>query len=194
MAHIERLREGRQSEGLRKHGAAFPERHCFTLAFKGRRKNLDLAARGEEDARHWVQGLTKLMGRLQAMSQMEKLDQYPLRELWGLGDSERPRAVSLSRRSWIHGVLQRADRNKDNKMSFREVKSMLRMLNIDMDDVYASKLFKVPVLRCTTRCARCWHRLPQHRELSSSSHQSHPLPPVAGSHQEHTVERDDEVG
>ncbi|XP_056367991.1 1-phosphatidylinositol 4,5-bisphosphate phosphodiesterase delta-3 isoform X4 [Oenanthe melanoleuca] len=118
VAHIEAVRQGRQSEGLRKHGAAFPERHCFTLAFKGRRKNLDLAARGEEDARHWVQGLAKLMGRLQAMSQMEKLDH------------------------WIHGVLQRADRNRDNKMSFREVKSMLRMLNIDMDDVYASKLFK----------------------------------------------------
>ncbi|NWV36859.1 PLCD3 phosphodiesterase, partial [Grantiella picta] len=118
VTHIEGVREGRQSEGLRKHGGAFPERHCFTLVFKGRRKNMDLAARGEEDARHWVQGLTKLMGRLQAMSQMEKLDH------------------------WIHGVLQRADRNKDNKMSFREVKSMLRMLNIDMDDVYASKLFK----------------------------------------------------
>ncbi|XP_066422747.1 1-phosphatidylinositol 4,5-bisphosphate phosphodiesterase delta-3 [Molothrus aeneus] len=118
VALIEAVREGRRSEGLRKHGATFPERHCFSLAFKGRRKNLDLAARGEEDARHWVQGLGKLMGRLQAMSQMEKLDH------------------------WIHGVLQRADRNKDNKMSFREVKSMLRMLNIDMDDVYASKLFK----------------------------------------------------
>lgn len=43
-------------------------------------------------------------------------------------------------------------------MSFREVKSMLRMLNIDMDDIYASKLFKVPVLHCTTRCALCCHR------------------------------------
>ncbi|NXR01515.1 PLCD3 phosphodiesterase, partial [Sagittarius serpentarius] len=119
--HIEGVREGHQSEGLRKYGAAYPERHCFTLVFKGKRKNLDLAARGEEDARHWVQGLTKLMGRLQAMSQPEKLDQYLF---------------------WIHGVLQRADRNKDNKMSFREVKSMLRMINIDMDDVYAYKLFK----------------------------------------------------
>ncbi|KAM6115054.1 1-phosphatidylinositol 4,5-bisphosphate phosphodiesterase delta-3 [Phoenicopterus ruber ruber] len=123
--HVEGVREGHQSEGLRKYGAAFPEQHCFTLVFKGKRKNLDLAARGEEDARHWVQGLTKLMKRLQAMSQTEKLDQYPLSEL-----------------RWIHGVLQRADRNKDNKMSFREVKSMLRMINIDMDDVYAYKLFK----------------------------------------------------
>jgi len=84
--HVEGVREGHQSEGLRKHGAAFPARHCFTLVFKGKRKNLDLAARGEEDARHWVQGLTKLMGRLQAMSQVEKLDQYPSLELWGLGD------------------------------------------------------------------------------------------------------------
>ncbi|XP_030364474.1 1-phosphatidylinositol 4,5-bisphosphate phosphodiesterase delta-3 isoform X1 [Strigops habroptila] len=116
--HIEGVREGHQSEGLRKHGAAFPAPHCFTLTFKGKRKNLDLAARSEEDARHWVQGLTKLMGRLQAMSQPEKLDH------------------------WIHGVLQRADRNKDNKMSFQEVKSMLRMINIDMNDVYAYKLFK----------------------------------------------------
>ncbi|XP_010189411.1 PREDICTED: 1-phosphatidylinositol 4,5-bisphosphate phosphodiesterase delta-3-like, partial [Mesitornis unicolor] len=118
VTHVEAVREGHQSEGLRKYGAAFPERHCFTLVFKGKRKNLDLAARGEEDARHWVQGLTKLMGRLQAMSQPEKLDH------------------------WIHGVLQRADRNKDNKMSFREVKSMLRMINIDMDDGYAYQLFK----------------------------------------------------
>ncbi|NWQ86629.1 PLCD3 phosphodiesterase, partial [Burhinus bistriatus] len=119
--HIEGVREGHQSEGLRNYGAAFPEQHCFTLVFKGKRKNLDLAARDEEDAHHWVQGLTKLMRRLQAMSQPEKLDQYPF---------------------WIHGVLQRADRNKDNKMSFQEVKSMLRMINIDMDDVYAYKLFK----------------------------------------------------
>ncbi|NXI50376.1 PLCD3 phosphodiesterase, partial [Chloroceryle aenea] len=119
--HVEGVREGHQSEGLRKYGAAFPERHCFTVVFKGKRKNLDLAARGEEDACHWVRGLTKLTGRLQAMSQPEKLEQYPF---------------------WIHGVLQRADRNKDNKMSFREVKNMLRMINIDMDDVYAYKLFK----------------------------------------------------
>ncbi|NWR57822.1 PLCD3 phosphodiesterase, partial [Bucorvus abyssinicus] len=134
VTHIEGVREGHQSEGLRKHGAAFPARHCFTVVFRGKRKNLDLAARGEEDARHWARGLTKLVGRLQAMSQPEKLDQYPSRELLGTARG-RPRG-------WIHGVLQRADRNKDNKMSFREVKSMLRMINIHMDDGYAYKLFK----------------------------------------------------
>lgn len=86
MTHIEGVREGHQSEGLRKHGAAFPAGLCFTLVFRGKRKNLDLVARGEEDARHWVRGLTKLMGRLQAMSQWEKLDQYPLSALGELGD------------------------------------------------------------------------------------------------------------
>uniref|UniRef100_A0A8B9IM37 Phosphoinositide phospholipase C n=1 Tax=Anser cygnoides TaxID=8845 RepID=A0A8B9IM37_ANSCY len=116
--HIEGVRQGHQSEGLRKYGGSFPERHCFTIVFKGKRKNLDLAARGEEDAQHWVQGLTKLMARLQAMNQREKLDH------------------------WIHGILQRADKNKDNKMCFQEVKSMLRMINIDMNDIYAYKLFK----------------------------------------------------
>uniref|UniRef100_A0A8B9QZG0 Phosphoinositide phospholipase C n=1 Tax=Anas platyrhynchos TaxID=8839 RepID=A0A8B9QZG0_ANAPL len=110
--HIEGVRQGHQSEGLRKYGGSFPERHCFTIVFKGKRKNLDLAARGEEDAQHWVQGLTKLMARLQAMNQREKLDQYPL---WDSGD---------------------------NKMCFQEVKSMLRMINIDMNDIYAYKLFK----------------------------------------------------
>ncbi|XP_040392307.1 1-phosphatidylinositol 4,5-bisphosphate phosphodiesterase delta-3 isoform X3 [Cygnus olor] len=116
--HIEGVRQGHQSEGLRKYGGSFPERHCFTIVFKGKRKNLDLVARGEEDAQHWVQGLTKLMARLQAMNQREKLDH------------------------WIHGILQRADKNKDNKMCFQEVKSMLRMINIDMNDIYAYKLFK----------------------------------------------------
>lgn len=85
MTHVEGVREGHQSEGLRKHGAAFPARHCFTVVFRGKRKNLDLAARGEEDARHWARGLAKLAGRLQAMSQPEKLDQYPVWERGALG-------------------------------------------------------------------------------------------------------------
>lgn len=38
-------------------------------------------------------------------------------------------------------------------MSFREVKSMLRMINIYMDDVYAYKLFKVPILCSITHCS-----------------------------------------
>ncbi|NXA56026.1 PLCD3 phosphodiesterase, partial [Nothocercus julius] len=134
--HIEGVRPGRQSEGLRKFGGSFPEGRCFTIVFKGKRKNLDLAAGAEDDARHWVQGLTKLMARAAAMSQREKLEQYPWRE--GRG----PRRGAAVGAGWIHDILRRADKNRDNKMSFGEVKDMLRMINIDMNDVYAYKLFK----------------------------------------------------
>lgn len=46
-------------------------------------------------------------------------------------------------------------------MSFQEVKSMLRMINIHMDDGYAYKLFKVPTLHPVTCC-------PQERTLGPS--------------------------
>ncbi|XP_067412349.1 1-phosphatidylinositol 4,5-bisphosphate phosphodiesterase delta-3 [Emydura macquarii macquarii] len=116
--HIEGVREGYQSEGLRKYGGAFPERQCFTIVFRGRRKNLDLAAQSEEEAQRWVRGLHKLMAKVEAMSQREKLDH------------------------WIHDILHQADKNKDNKMSFKEIKDMLKMINIDMNDIYAYQLFK----------------------------------------------------
>ncbi|XP_061446454.1 1-phosphatidylinositol 4,5-bisphosphate phosphodiesterase delta-3 isoform X1 [Rhineura floridana] len=116
--HIESVREGYQSEGLRKFGSSFPEEQCFTIVFRGKRKNLDLAARTVDEAQRWVRGLTKLVARGDAMSQREKLEH------------------------WIHDILHQADKNKDNKMSFKEIKNMLRMINIDMNDIYAYRLFK----------------------------------------------------
>ncbi|KAI2583499.1 phospholipase C delta 3, partial [Homo sapiens] len=106
--HIEAVREGHQSEGLRRFGGAFAPARCLTIAFKGRRKNLDLAAPTAEEAQRWVRGLTKLRARLDAMSQRERLDH------------------------WIHSYLHRADSNQDSKMSFKEIKSLLRMVNVDM--------------------------------------------------------------
>ncbi|XP_044154760.1 1-phosphatidylinositol 4,5-bisphosphate phosphodiesterase delta-3 [Bufo gargarizans] len=116
--HIESVREGRQSEGLRRNGRRFPENCCFSISFMGRRKNLDLAASTEQEAQSWVQGLRKLMKRVVAMSQREKLVH------------------------WIRDYLHQADRDGDEKMSFQEVKAMLRMINIDMNDMYAFALFK----------------------------------------------------
>lgn len=75
--HIEAVREGHQSEGLRRFGGAYAPARCLTIAFKGRRKNLDLAAPTAEEAQRWVRGLAKLRARLDAMSQRERLDQYP---------------------------------------------------------------------------------------------------------------------
>ncbi|XP_063816054.1 1-phosphatidylinositol 4,5-bisphosphate phosphodiesterase delta-3 [Pseudophryne corroboree] len=116
--HIESVREGRQSEGLRRNGLRFPESCCFSISFMGRRRNLDLAASNDQEARSWVQGLRKLMERAVAMSQREKLVH------------------------WIRDYLHQADRDGDEKMNFQEVKQMLRMINIDMNDIYAYALFK----------------------------------------------------
>ncbi|XP_055264049.1 1-phosphatidylinositol 4,5-bisphosphate phosphodiesterase delta-3 isoform X2 [Moschus berezovskii] len=116
--HIEAIREGHQSEGLRHFGGAFEPARCLTIAFKGRRKNLDLAAPTAEEAQRWVRGLAKLRARLDAMSQHERLDH------------------------WIHSYLHRADSNQDSKMSFKEIKNLLRMVNVDMNDMYAYRLFK----------------------------------------------------
>lgn len=49
----------------------------------------------------------------------------------------------LSTYTWIHSYLHRADSNQDSKMSFKEIKGLLRMVNVDMDDMYAYRLFKV---------------------------------------------------
>ncbi|KAM6163115.1 1-phosphatidylinositol 4,5-bisphosphate phosphodiesterase delta-3 [Rhynchocyon petersi] len=117
--HIEAVREGHQSEGLRRFGGAFAPSHCLTIAFKGSRKNLDLAAPTAEEAQRWVRGLAKLRARLDAMSQRERLPH-----------------------TWIHSYLHRADSNQDSKMSFKEIKSLLRMVNVDMNDMYAYRLFK----------------------------------------------------
>lgn len=116
--HIEAVREGHQSEGLRRFGGAFEPERCLTIAFKGRRKNLDLVAPTAEEAQRWVRGLAKLRACLDAMSQHERLDH------------------------WIHSYLHRADSDQDNKMSFKEIKSLLRMVNVDMNDMYAYRLFK----------------------------------------------------
>ncbi|MXQ87283.1 hypothetical protein E5288_WYG007626 [Bos mutus] len=124
--HIEAIREGHQSEGLRHFGGAFEPARCLTIAFKGRRKNLDLVAPTAEEAQRWVRGLAKLRARLDAMSQRERLDQYPP------GDTH----------TWIHSYLHRADSNQDSKMSFKEIKNLLRMVNLDMNDMYAYGLFK----------------------------------------------------
>lgn len=72
------VHRGHHSEGLRRYGCAIPEWNCFTIAFEGGRRNLDLGARDEDVALRWVRGLRTLRGRLRGMSQRERLEQYPM--------------------------------------------------------------------------------------------------------------------
>ncbi|KAK2489626.1 hypothetical protein MC885_017201 [Smutsia gigantea] len=95
-----------------------PPTNHLTITFKGHRKNLDLAVPTAEGAQHWVRELAKLHVHLDAMSQRERLDH------------------------WIHSYLHQADLDHDSKMSSKEIKSLLRMVNVDMNDMYAYRLFK----------------------------------------------------
>ncbi|XP_072343018.1 1-phosphatidylinositol 4,5-bisphosphate phosphodiesterase delta-3-like [Scyliorhinus torazame] len=115
---IREVQEGHRSEVMKKHGNRFSEKRCFTIVFTGNRTNMDLVAASEEEGRRWVQGFKKLRKKAETMSQQEKIHH------------------------WIHEYLRKADKNKDNKMSFKEIKNLLKMINIEADDEYAFQLFK----------------------------------------------------
>uniref|UniRef100_A0A8C3AKU5 Phosphoinositide phospholipase C n=1 Tax=Cyclopterus lumpus TaxID=8103 RepID=A0A8C3AKU5_CYCLU len=114
---IDYMRKGRQSEGLNKHTPSSVEGQCFTIIFKGRKKNLDLMAANEDEANKWVNGLEKIMSNMLNLSQQQKSD-------------------------WIINCMRKADKNDDNKMTLKELKHFLRQVNIEVDDTYAADIFK----------------------------------------------------
>ncbi|KAK3528997.1 hypothetical protein QTP70_014393 [Hemibagrus guttatus] len=44
--------------------------------------------------------------------------------------------------TWIHSYLRQADLDQDGKMTYEEVQTLLQMINIDLDEQYALRLFK----------------------------------------------------
>ncbi|XP_051959147.1 1-phosphatidylinositol 4,5-bisphosphate phosphodiesterase delta-3-A [Xyrauchen texanus] len=115
---VECVREGCQSETLRNLAGSLREEQCLTIVFKGGRKSLDLQCATKEEAQRWVRGIRTLQGRVNNMTQKEKLDH------------------------WINAYLKQADINQDGKMSYEEVQTLLQMINIDLNEEYASSLFK----------------------------------------------------
>ena len=75
------MRQGRQSEGLNKHTDSTVEDQCFSIIFKGRKKNLDLMAVNEAEAKQWVSGLDKVMNNMSKLNRQQKSEQYPLESI-----------------------------------------------------------------------------------------------------------------
>ncbi|XP_076119821.1 1-phosphatidylinositol 4,5-bisphosphate phosphodiesterase delta-4 [Alosa pseudoharengus] len=115
---VEAVREGHQSEVLQSLAQEFAAECCFTLVFRGRRGNLDLVAETAEEARAWIQGLRALIENMESMDEREKLDQ------------------------WICDWFVKADKNKDGRMNFKEIRKLLKMMNLDMNEQHAMLLFK----------------------------------------------------
>uniref|UniRef100_A0A8C3AEG7 Phosphoinositide phospholipase C n=1 Tax=Cyclopterus lumpus TaxID=8103 RepID=A0A8C3AEG7_CYCLU len=117
VTEVEAVREGHQSEVLLSVAEEFPADVCFTLVFHGRQGNLDLVTETPEEAKAWIRGVRKLIHKAQTMDEKERLDQ------------------------WVWDWFQRADKNKDGKMNFKEVRTLLKMMNVDMDEEHALHLF-----------------------------------------------------
>lgn len=115
---IEDVRPGHETEGMKRYAQDVPSDLCFSIVFKGHRKNLDLIASSNEEAAHWTGGLNKVINKSRSMSQKQKLQH------------------------WIHTCLRKADKNKDNKMSLKELKSFLQEVNVETDDNYAKQIFQ----------------------------------------------------
>uniref|UniRef100_A0A8D0KUN9 Phosphoinositide phospholipase C n=1 Tax=Strix occidentalis caurina TaxID=311401 RepID=A0A8D0KUN9_STROC len=125
ISDVETVREGHQSEVLQSLAEEFPPERCFTIVFYGRRGNLDLIAGSAEEAQCWVQGLRQLIEVATSMDQREKIDQYP----------------SCRHHSALH-PHPLADKNKDGRMNFKEVQRLLKMMNVDMNEDHALRLFQ----------------------------------------------------
>ncbi|CAH2310619.1 1-phosphatidylinositol 4,5-bisphosphate phosphodiesterase delta-4 [Pelobates cultripes] len=119
ISDIETIREGHQSEILQSIADEFSSDLCFTIVFHGRRRNLDLIANTPEEAQLWIQGLEKLVEAVTKMDQKEKMDQ------------------------WICDWFVKADKNKDGRMNFKEVQDLLKMMNVDMNEHHAYRLFQM---------------------------------------------------
>ncbi|CAL8308952.1 unnamed protein product [Merluccius merluccius] len=117
VSDLEAVREGHQSEVLLSIADEFPPDRCFTLVFRGRRGNLDLVAESADEAESWVRGMRKLMENLENMGERERLDQ------------------------WIGDWFKKADKNKDGRMNFKETQDLLKMMNVDMNEHHAHRLF-----------------------------------------------------
>ncbi|EMP29417.1 1-phosphatidylinositol-4,5-bisphosphate phosphodiesterase delta-1 [Chelonia mydas] len=140
---IRDVRPGHQTEGMEKYAKDVPEHRCFSIIFKDQRKNLDLIASSEDDASHWIAGLRKIIAKSNSMSQRQKLQHMggiPLpEELARYVDTLQTRRGG---KECNREAKLKADKNKDNKMSFKELKNFLKEVNIQMDDSYAKQIFQ----------------------------------------------------
>ncbi|OXB77123.1 UNVERIFIED_CONTAM: hypothetical protein H355_007770 [Colinus virginianus] len=163
ISDVETVREGHQSEVLQSLAEEFPPERCFTIVFYGRRGNLDLIAGTEEEAQCWIQGLRQLIEVATSMDQRERIDQYPFHGRCTAlhilsfptpchpkpcisSHLPLPRSFPLTcvlvSRTWIRDWFQKADKNKDGRMNFKEVQRLLKMMNVDMNEDHALRLFQ----------------------------------------------------
>ena len=121
VAELESVREGHQSEQFALPGIAeeFPENLCFTLVFQGRQQIMDLVAETPEEAQAWIRGVRKLIEKVANMGENESRDQ------------------------WVWDWFQKAEKNADGRLEFKETQKLLHMMNIEMEEDATYRLFQI---------------------------------------------------
>ncbi|NWX98104.1 PLCD4 phosphodiesterase, partial [Nothoprocta ornata] len=139
ISDVETVREGHQSEVLQSLAEEFPAERCFTIVFYGRRGNLDLIAGSAEETQCWIQGLRQLVESHSTRKRSPLTFPSPF-------CLSTPRSFSLASvlglLTWIRDWFQKADKNKDGRMNFKEVQRLLKMMNVDMNEDHAMRLFQ----------------------------------------------------
>ncbi|KAI4888029.1 hypothetical protein NFI96_034696 [Prochilodus magdalenae] len=143
---IDSVRQGRGSEGLQRYTDDSLGECCFSIVFKGKRKNLDLVANSSEEAKQWVAGLEKVIAHMDNLNSQQKREQYPSAEVRQCCTRNSLVFSVEMNRAWIISCMRKADKNGDNMMTLKELKHFLHQINIEVDDTYAAALFE----RCDT--------------------------------------------
>lgn len=83
------------------------------------------------------------------MSKKNEITEQPRNKLCRVSDA---RAYSTQQKEtfsftaltrWISDWFKKADKNKDGRMNFKEVQDLLKMMNVDMNEHHAHRLFTV---------------------------------------------------
>uniref|UniRef100_A0A8C4HFZ0 Phosphoinositide phospholipase C n=1 Tax=Dicentrarchus labrax TaxID=13489 RepID=A0A8C4HFZ0_DICLA len=133
VTEVECVREGCQSEALRRLSGSVQENQCFTVIFRGARKSLDLLCPCEDEAKRWVRGLRTLKDHVANMTQNEKLDQYPIYNQDGkMSYDEVKRLLQMINidlsEQYARSLFKRCDRSGDNRLDHIEIEEFCREL------------------------------------------------------------------
>ncbi|KAK0149033.1 1-phosphatidylinositol 4,5-bisphosphate phosphodiesterase delta-3-A [Merluccius polli] len=124
---VECVREGCQSETLRRMAGSVPEARCLTVVFKGSRKSLDLVCQSPAEAQRWARGIRTLQER----NQDDKMSYEEVQTLLQMINIELSEQYALS-------LFQKCDRSADGRLDHGEIEEFCRELlrRTDLDAVF----------------------------------------------------------
>uniref|UniRef100_A0A8C4NRJ6 Phosphoinositide phospholipase C n=1 Tax=Dicentrarchus labrax TaxID=13489 RepID=A0A8C4NRJ6_DICLA len=133
VTEVECVREGCQSEALRRLSGSVQENQCFTVIFRGARKSLDLLCPCEDEAKRWVRGFlvrvysltlhTWIRGYLRRADQNQdgKMSYDEVKRLLQMIN------IDLSEQ-YARSLFKRCDRSGDNRLDHIEIEEFCREL------------------------------------------------------------------